>query len=874
MAQVNVINEILTWSESKDRPMWQRDALRRLIEQGEIDENDIRELTDLCKSVHGLNSRMFSFPLSSDHIPKSGSETRSVSLVSLTHHTGVNALAHHQELQFGPELTVVYGDNATGKSGYTRILKRVCRARGAEEVLGNVMSGSAPGLPSAVIKFEVDGEQNRYHWDDRHAPDAFLSRISVFDRHCASVYLSKPTDVAFRPLGLDLFDKLADACQDVKKSLERERSELESQKLQFPSVTEGTAVHNLVTNLTSLTKPTLVTSLASISHGNNMRIRELRNRIRDLESENPLKIARTLEMFADRVTALINSMRDADRTLCDSAIRELFEAFGQMSDSMKELEGSRQTTFQNQPLKSTGSELWRKLWDSAEQFSTEEAYPETPFPFTGESSRCVLCQQLLEEDGKERLQMFREFSLDNIQSDFDRKAENYNTKFEKLNDSTNSGGFVKEVIDEIELDDPELAKAVENVFAVAGKRIKMTRGVLAGGSSYPNDLPEWKPNFDDLSRYAEGLKTRANELRGSNKAGNKSELSQELDELEARKVLADHRNKVIEEIERKQKIAAYQLCIEDTQTNAITRKSSDVTTRAVSQQLVSSFEDELAKVGFNHVEVELVPAGGARGVHRHKLRFKRAHGTEVDKVVSDGEARCLSIVSFFSELSTTSEQSAIIFDDPISSLDHMWRRKIVERLVKEAKSRQVIVFTHDITFLHILTKRGKERSVDVTHQCLRRQGTITGLSSKELPWIGLRVKERIKHLNRQLQSAEKSLREGETAQYEINASQIYGYLREAWERGVEEVLLNELIERYYPYIQTSRAKFLADICDEDISALNEGMSKCSRWLPGHDAPKAGNDPFPDPEELKSDIDMLDNWVKRIRKRRQKGSKPK
>jgi hypothetical protein len=49
---VNVLQEILTWS--KDRPAWQRDALRRLVLSGELNEQDIRELTDICKGDYGL----------------------------------------------------------------------------------------------------------------------------------------------------------------------------------------------------------------------------------------------------------------------------------------------------------------------------------------------------------------------------------------------------------------------------------------------------------------------------------------------------------------------------------------------------------------------------------------------------------------------------------------------------------------------------------------------------------------------------------------------------------------------------------------------------------------------------------------------------
>ena len=200
-------------------------------------------------------------------------------LRSLTHHAGVNALAQNQTIEFGPGLTVVYGANAAGKSGYTRILKRACRARGAEEILGNVVSGTTPGRPSATIKIKEDSTPHDYLWDDSKTTNTLLSRVSVFDHHCASVYVRKKTDVAFRPMGLDLFDKLSDSCEAVRETLEKERSEVESQKLQFPDVDEKTAVYQLITNLTSLTDPAAVKELAFLTEAEKASREKLQMRI-------------------------------------------------------------------------------------------------------------------------------------------------------------------------------------------------------------------------------------------------------------------------------------------------------------------------------------------------------------------------------------------------------------------------------------------------------------------------------------------------------------------------------------------------------------------------------------------------------------------
>ena len=865
MVRVNVLNEILQWS--LDRPPWQRDALRRLVTRGELDETDITELSNLCRSRHGLGDRAKPEPIDASHLPQPDARTKPVSLQSLTHHAGVNALAQDQTVEFGTQLTVVYGANAAGKSGYTRILKRACRARGAEEILGNVVSETIPGRPSATIKFTADEESRDHLWDDDQPPNAFLSRVSVFDHHCASVYVSQQTNVAFRPMGLDLFDKLSDACEAVRKTLEKERSALESEKLQFPDVAEGTAVHDLIADLTSLTDPASVKKLASLTEAEKARSKEVRKRIRDLQSDDPEKTARAIVLRAERANVLVTRVKTAGEVLSDTAIEALFAAYNQKNETRRDAEELHRETFKEQPLPNTGSDAWRKLWDAAERFSTADAYPSHAFPFTEEDARCVLCQQQLTNEGGQRLRQFQKFLNSAVQSEHDSAAARYHEKHAEIKEVLVLDKPVTEALAELQLDDSELSEAVRAYLNAAETRKEKVNEALTEGLPCPKNMSAQSIDVHTLTNYIENLRDRARQLREANRPDVIGKLRNELNELEARQLLADHLSNVLEEIERKKKIAAYQLCIDETRTNVITRKSSDVTKRAVTEQLTRSFMEELDALEFRHVEVQMVDAGGSRGTLYHKLQLRRALGVEVSKVVSEGEARCLSIASFFAELSTAADRSAILFDDPVSSLDHNWRENVVKRLVVESKSRQVIVFTHDLVFLLALLEEANKLGVELKHQYLRRDLTGAGLSSQQLPWVAMKVKERIGHLKDLWQDADKTYRDGDQEQYKHDASYIYGLLREAWERGFEEVLLSGTLERYRRTVQTQHASELADICADDIKALEDGMTKCSRWLPGHDQSPAENTPFPDPDKLKEDIKVFDDWVKGIRSRR-------
>ena len=361
------------------------------------------------------------------------------------------------------------------------------------------------------------------------------------------------------------------------------------------------------------------------------------------------------------------------------------------------------------------------------------------------------------------------------------------------------------------------------------------------------------------------LRDRAKELQGQSLILDPAAAA-ELNELESRAALKTHLQTVIDEIERQKRLAAYKQCLEDTQTQPITRKSTELTKRLVTDQLRKTFQGELSKLEFNHLAVEIQTAGGAKGALFHRLAFSNAPGVVVTDVLSEGESRTLSLAAFLTELSTASSDSAIIFDDPVSSLDYIWRERIAHRLVEESKKRQVIAFTHDIFFLRNLMDECHRQEVPCEHQYVRREGQA-GISSSDLPWIAMGVKDRLGRLRDLWQAGEKVLRTSGSVAYERDAREIYALTRETWEQAVSEVLLNDAVEPYRTSIETKRVIKLHDISKEDYAGLEDGMAKCSRWMRGHVQPAADGTPYPEPAHLQKCIQELDDWVQGIRKRR-------
>jgi ABC-type multidrug transport system ATPase subunit len=867
---MNVLQEILEWSQC--RPMWQRDALRRLIQNGELTEADIRFLTEICKNSHGLAEQQETHPLSNEHTPDGAAGAEPVSLTSIFHHCGVNALAEDQVLNFSPRLTLVYGDNGAGKTGYIRILKSACRARGQEHILGNVVAGTSPLAPVIAIKYRVGTEPETREWAGLEE-DEFVSRVSVFDTQCAAVYLTEKTDVAFRPFGLDLFDKLVQACKSVRANLEGEQRSLATSAIPALQtlIPEGTAVAKFLANLSSLTIPNTVQSLACLSTEENTRLALLEKSLLDLQANDPEKLIRQLNLRTGRLQALVRHLQDVEAALTPEALTTIFNARTEGRRKSEEAKRLREATFPEGLLAGTGADQWKVMWESARQFSQELAYPDKNFPVIENGARCVLCQQDINYAATHRLKQFEAFVTSTTEYELRQMRENYSQLRKVFAELKTTTEAVEETLKEIRMEHDSVANAIATALTVNERRRMAVVSALANNTDIEVDTPVLVSVADHAEALLREVDARIKVLRTTATDETRKCMTVEAQELRARKLLSKHQKTVLDDIERRKKYAAYGLCIEETKTQTITTKSSAVTKTVVSQRLKQSFSKELIDLDFNHIEVELKELGGEDGVFFHKLVFKRAPGVDLTKVVSEGEQRCLSVAAFFAELSTADDLSGIVFDDPVSSLDYKWRQAVARRLVQEAKARQVIVFTHDVVFLLLLKQFAEELAVDQLDQHVRFLSKGAGVCLEALPWVAMPIKRKIGYLKSGWQATDKLFRDGHQDAYEKEAKYLYGLLREAWERALEEVLLGGLVERYRPSIQTQQVAQIADITVEDCKMVETSMTKCSKWLAGHDQAAAARAPVPNPEELKADIESLDNWVGTIRKRRQKSA---
>ena len=288
-------------------------------------------------------------------------------------------------------------------------------------------------------------------------------------------------------------------------------------------------------------------------------------------------------------------------------------------------------------------------------------------------------------------------------------------------------------------------------------------------------------------------------------------------------------------------------------TRGITTKQRELFEKYVTEDYLQTFEEECKKLNANF-NVEII----SRGSSGRTLKKLQIRGTAPGKVLSEGEQRAISIANFLTEVQLDSRNAGIILDDPVCSLDHKRRSLIVKRLLEESKKRQVVVFTHEITFFMELKTGAEKMGVTFEQETIRNLCNEPGDISPIIPWQGMGVKERIKKLKNDLQSIVSIYNAGDMDNYYYKAKEWCELLRESWERAVEEILFNDAIQRYNPCVQTQRlrkAPFTHDLYTE----LENGMTECSAWC--HDQARSINGNIPDVESLTKYIRCFEDYCK-------------
>ncbi|MEN1831704.1 ATP-binding protein [Pseudomonas lijiangensis] len=220
---MNSYQAIVEWA-ANDLPEWEADLVRRLLQDPALSPDQLEQVAKNALCAFGINDQGENKECSPPVYELDGQNTKTsdepIKLCSIDLVENVNAIHSEAKLPFGHSgITLIYGENGSGKSGYSRILKNACFAKHVETSLLSNIYKPKTSKQSARISFIKDGNREEWIWTPgkNHAE---LASINVFDTDCGKTLLDSNNRVTYKPRGADIFDHVSQVVESVKNSIQ------------------------------------------------------------------------------------------------------------------------------------------------------------------------------------------------------------------------------------------------------------------------------------------------------------------------------------------------------------------------------------------------------------------------------------------------------------------------------------------------------------------------------------------------------------------------------------------------------------------------------------------------------------------------------
>lgn len=839
-------------------PAWQQDLARRLTRATHLDGEQLDEARRVVFAAYGVLDGDENAPepssLSIDDLPGADNADEAARLVQLSHLRGVGIVADDQTLRFGEAgLTVVYGPNGAGKSTYVGALKCICRTVDLNTgIRGNVFDAATPS-PTANVEY-LNGADRRAQQINLHDPEPVgLDVVSVFDSHCAELYLDRQNSVAFVPSSLHLLARLATAQDALRREVDSEVGRLQRTRATFPEIQLNTAARARVESLSSTTDVEELKRFAELTDVEHARLDEIRAALAAAEARNAGADADAARQEASRAREAIRKLGEMADRVSDESCQRIRSVVTER-DSALEAVNAAASEFEALPRPSIGHEPWKRLWQAAREFveSGAGAFPPT------EGETCPLCLQLVGEDAADRFQHFEQHVRSQLQ-EHAKRAELAATAILEQLDPDVVPARSDVISDDAATRQPELAQKVQAARdAIEDRMRSLSEDPTVTILTQLTDIPD-----ADVAIWANERDAHADLLLAATDVNGEQELRREAAEFEARRKLLARIGDVESEVETITRLDRLAQLRSALATNRITTKQRELSATAVTGALSSALTSELEHLRCHHLPVDVEPHTAA-GETQVVLRLAGAHGTpRVSEILSEGEQRAVALAFFFAETGLAEHTGGIVVDDPVSSLDDERRAYIARRLVSEAMRRQVIVFTHDLPFMLDLLEQAEKASLEPQLQGIWRHGGSVGRIDESPPFATLKFKQRVGALEDRVQHWEEQPEPRDADEAWHRVCDFYADMRTTWERGVEERLFNGVVQRFQREVKTLKLRSV-EINSERVEAVDEGMTRCSYFV--HDAPSGTRTALPSRADLARDVEKLRAFERTTRDR--------
>ena len=843
------------------RPTWQRNLIQRVVRNQVIDNSYIEQLVDLL--VANKTVAPETPTLTIDELPQGGDTKESIAICSVGDLQGVNALLGGQTLEFSSTgMTIVYGDNGSGKSGYARLLKQIVGARHHEEILSNVFTNERCAQ-SAQINYRCGGADQVATWS-RTFNDTTFGRVHFYDEACGNDYLQNETELSYRPSVLGLLDRLVELIDQVSSEIGKRITVEEAKQFSLPNVPDGTSAANFLSELSDRTDPHSLDQLLDAHQDLDEELQEYRQEEARLRATDPTKEKTRLLNVAEGAEALAAHLESIENTLSLTAADRILTLKQRALELRASADEVSSSSFADEPLPGVGSQTWRAMWEAAERYAQAEAYPDRDFPATEDDDVCVLCQQPLAQDAQARLRRFRDYVRNTVQQQAKDAERTYSAAVDQLKkfDVTTPSvlSWLAHFADNNDLTKDTLAAALD-VAVTAKERILERLQVQDETKESWVELAA--VDISIVRSLATAKRNEANGIDVDSFKKNLDSVKKKRQECEGLQKLGIVKDEIVNEIERRKRVTLLTSKKREVSTAPITRQSSSLAKTYVTKAVSDHFLSEANNLRLEHVV--LSDPKGTKGAIHQKPTLKEASGASTMQVLSEGEQTAAGLAGFLTEVYFDESKSAVIFDDPMSSLDHQRRSNAAARIVELAQDRQVIVFTHDLIFLAELVGRASNSGVAVLEQTIQRNNSKQpGMILSEFPWKAKNVKQRIGDLREYLARIRKQQGAISVDEYETMTSDWAGRLSETWERMIRSEVIYRIVDRSTTEVRPKLVRILAQITEDDYQKFDKSYSVASTWVRRHDKSEEYNYVAPEPEDMERELTILTEWHTRIK----------
>lgn len=853
---------IIAWSQ--ERPTWQREVMRRVAVGESLSDDDYDRLVEAILGAQVQAEGRFGL----EQLSEAVSEELPVCIIAIEEPKHVNALESKEPLSFEPQgLTIVYGDNGSGKSGYARLLKRIARARHREDVLTDVFRDTSLAQPTARLSVRIGGAEELLAWPETSRPE--LQRMRFYDSGCGIAYIASESDFPYRPSALYVMDGLIEACVAIRARIDTRLEANSVSTNTLPSVPEEVRESDagqFLLTLSARSSLETLDALIAMFDATEETIENLKEQEAALRSADTTRARQQLARQSEKLLALSSHIMKLDTALGNVALAEIQRHQAEVK-VLEDAAALLARSFEAEPLPGVGSSPWKTLWEAANRFSREHAYLDQGFPFLGSDCRCVLCQQPLEAEGRDRFVRFDEFVRNDTQVRLRDAKRTYDQKVKILRELQVTPAAVASHLKDLEETNGDIVSEVSELLNSYATVHGQVLEALGSQGELPSIDIEQATAIGRLNGASEVAKATAEEL------GNPEGVQKHLDsvskrrsELELLEQVKKSRQSIAKEIARLKEREVLEAAKSSAATTGITKKILELSEESITDVVRDTFTRESERLRLERVTIARTRADKGALLHQPKLVGARQQVT-LPKVFSEGERTALGLAAFFTEAVLDGSKSALILDDPVTSLDHTRRGLVATRIAALAETRQVILFTHDVAFVADLKREAGAKGVRIAERSVMRSRADErkpGACTTKHPWKAKDVSARLDELRQELCRIKKESTAWEEKQYEDAVAVWAGNLSETWERIFSQEIVGPVLAEGGLEVRPMMVKVLARFSVGDHLEFEGSYGRASQWARRHDKSAAVNYVAPDIDKLEEELRLVDGWFKRVK----------